>query len=595
MATNTQPALYSWEALKHPDSIRLLNLHPSLSPCDEIMISIRESRLSVSPSYEAVSYCWATEDGDDSRNCTISCDGTLIFITRNCEAALKRIRNDKERILWVDAICINQAGDCERSHQVGLMGSIYKNAFGVLIYLGEPTSDLDPDTELEVTDIFLDFLGAFFTEADDRIAQGMDITDSSRYQEFIRNVQAASRGHSLQLLPLIRGLRDISSRRWWTRIWVIQEAYLAVKQGVTVLWGPRDTPYPYFLLFNQVIDNLRYLLGILELRDMGYHFRTIAHCTGSLDHKDEKLAYILKALNNARSLQASDSRDKVFGLIGLIDPDAQVLSSPDYNKSAIEVFSLVSRSLVERGKILDPLYYLSESESSLCPSWVIDWSEPATVDPSLLCRGIMHAAGNSKSSCVALDDNAELRARGKLIDEVFELPLADQGEWMHAPRIDSLQSICHLFDKMDAYHPTGEPTARVLGIMLSDHKKKYDSDAIEDCEQSFQEFYSIVMSGKALHDIERDISKARNDVLTYSRTFLHFLPLCISKKSYLSLVPRKTKIRDKVAILSGGRLPFILKPVRNHFKLIKACYMHGYMKGEAWPKNEEDLDEVIIR
>ncbi|PMD41834.1 hypothetical protein L207DRAFT_426435, partial [Hyaloscypha variabilis F] len=107
-------------------SIRLLTLHFALSSSDEIAIFIHEVRMSTSPIYEAVSFCWATEDGDGSRNCTLSCDGTLIFITRNCEAALRRIRNSQDRIRWVDAICIFCAsiGD-EIPQKLGVWTSVF--------------------------------------------------------------------------------------------------------------------------------------------------------------------------------------------------------------------------------------------------------------------------------------------------------------------------------------------------------------------------------------------------------------------------------------------------------------------------------------
>jgi hypothetical protein len=118
------------------------------------------------------------------------------------------------------------------------MGNIYKNASRVLVYLGEPNSDIDVETGLEAADIFLDFLCGFFKEVSDLRAQEMNIESSSRCQEFFNNIQALKKD-SQQLSPLVRGLRDISSRRWWRRIWVIQEAYLALNQGVTVLWGPR--------------------------------------------------------------------------------------------------------------------------------------------------------------------------------------------------------------------------------------------------------------------------------------------------------------------------------------------------------------------
>ena len=105
------------------------------------------------------------------------------------------------------------------------------------------------------------------------------------------------------------------------------------------------------------------------------------------------------------------------------------------------------------------------------------------------------------------------------------------------------------------------------------------------------------MSGKAAADIEEDISRANNPIINLLTDpgQWPFIALCISKKGYLGLVPSEAQSGDKVVLLSGGSLPFILRPVVNHFQLIGGCYMHGYMKGGAWPDNEEDLEEIIIR
>jgi uncharacterized Fe-S cluster-containing MiaB family protein len=104
-----------------------------------------------------------------------------------------------------------------------------------------------------------------------------------------------------------------------------------------------------------------------------------------------------------------------------------------------------------------------------------------------------------------------------------------------------------------------------------------------------------MMSEKTLSDIEKDITKAENRVIEFLKRLGILVSLCISKRGYVGLFPRQTQKGDKIALLSGGRLPFVLRPVGNHFRLVGGCYMHGYMKGEAWPKNEEDLEQIIIR
>jgi hypothetical protein len=79
--------------------------------------------------YDALSYTWATEDGDANKTGRIHCPDGVIAITENCDAALRQLRlPTTPRQLWVDAICIDQGNTKERNHQVGLMGDIFKLA-----------------------------------------------------------------------------------------------------------------------------------------------------------------------------------------------------------------------------------------------------------------------------------------------------------------------------------------------------------------------------------------------------------------------------------------------------------------------------------
>jgi hypothetical protein len=83
--------------------------------------------------YEALSYVW----GDRADPREISCNGVSMEVTRNLFDALAAIRlRTASRWLWVDAICINQEDLEERNYQVARMGSIYRKADRVLIWLG---------------------------------------------------------------------------------------------------------------------------------------------------------------------------------------------------------------------------------------------------------------------------------------------------------------------------------------------------------------------------------------------------------------------------------------------------------------------------
>jgi hypothetical protein len=87
-------------------------------------------------SYEALSYTWGSLDIVNH----IDIQGQRLGITSNLYHALHRLRlPDEDRMLWVDAICINQEDLQARGHQVRQTGQLHKEAWRVLAWLGEGT------------------------------------------------------------------------------------------------------------------------------------------------------------------------------------------------------------------------------------------------------------------------------------------------------------------------------------------------------------------------------------------------------------------------------------------------------------------------
>lgn len=119
--------------LTHPRHIRIICLEPAAFD-DEISCRLTHVNLLGSPSYEALSYVW----GNPNTIGSIFCDGTVVEVTVNLKAALKRLRHPFEEVpCWIDALCINQSDPDEKSNQVMLMGLIYSKALNVVIYLCE--------------------------------------------------------------------------------------------------------------------------------------------------------------------------------------------------------------------------------------------------------------------------------------------------------------------------------------------------------------------------------------------------------------------------------------------------------------------------
>lgn len=124
--------------------IRLLRLKPAndhSAPIDCSLFAISPTK---STQYEAVSYTW----GDPKRDRVIKVNSLDFQISRNLFELLPYLRRSRsDRVLWIDALCINQENPKERPSQVKMMGEIYKGASHVVIFLGKKWDGLTIATE----------------------------------------------------------------------------------------------------------------------------------------------------------------------------------------------------------------------------------------------------------------------------------------------------------------------------------------------------------------------------------------------------------------------------------------------------------------
>jgi hypothetical protein len=130
-----------------PDSIRLLRLMPSENgsieraeiQCELFVYSLQDLSKGTHL-YEALSYTW----GGKEKPRSISINKQSLAVTENLHAALLALQDRFfERIIWVDAICINQESLEEQGYQVQLMAKIYSKASRVLVWLGETADNSD--------------------------------------------------------------------------------------------------------------------------------------------------------------------------------------------------------------------------------------------------------------------------------------------------------------------------------------------------------------------------------------------------------------------------------------------------------------------
>ena len=393
--------------------IRLLDVLPthrvSRVPRSFEALSIRRAPLSCRirhasfnddppPQYETVSYVWGNPDPCKH----ILVNGEKLRIPSNTNLALRRLASpDQYRTLWIDAVCINQSDLTERSQQVTLMGNIYSNAIQGLVYLGEGSRRARRA---------FNTIKALMPEVEQIIpptSNALDALYIGRRWELAKDeIQTPFEEETLRALFGVSWFRrvDPTSAAWMIladffsgsgRVWVVQEAALTPRN--LCIWGSSTMDLDNILTV--AIWLYRFHRGHIS---HGLHgtpglYNASNMCAARIDCERYGGTNIYNVLAQARYLQASDPRDKVYGTLGITHEQARGIDSgllaPDYTKPVREVLLDATRQCILASSDfgLDILHYVSHrSEADLqadgYPSWTFRIDRPwdADIDPSVL-------------------------------------------------------------------------------------------------------------------------------------------------------------------------------------------------------------------
>ncbi|KAI0428216.1 heterokaryon incompatibility protein-domain-containing protein [Xylaria sp. FL1042] len=444
------------------DKIRLLELSPAEFSVLPIRCQLVEKKLTPSLSYKALSYSWKNED--DAPDIAIICNLKPIHVSANLHAALRRMRMPNEVVwIWVDAICINQQDDAERAYQVGMMRDIYQNSSEVLIWLGEsgslddmgdyilvnegPGSDA-PDNPNAVVwfgdERDIPKLRAYFSPAaeEERARRSYDGRRDIFGTFCVLHLLASGvpvdkiwhLRHMSYSASIVNGLTAIMEKAWWGRIWVVQETVVAEKP--IVYYGNMCAPWRLFALAaveydtSRVRDNLDGLYSHLNSGQILMQFTRVImeiESTRRSWRKQEPLVP-LTVLRKFRSRLATDPRDKVFAVLGLIrswgrDKSGQTIEeiTPDYATRDHQIFFNTTIKLIKNTRSLAALSGTLQRNvnQSLMPSWVTDWNCPPTVNEHIRLSNIqLYSADRYMTGSVVLHGHSILETQGYHVDEV---------------------------------------------------------------------------------------------------------------------------------------------------------------------------------
>ena len=638
---NIASAPYKYDVLPN-DSIRILSLLPGdrSAPlqCElhraDVPRNVSPESAS-GPTFEALSYVW----GDGNLCQRIFCNKSVIKITQSLFDALIHLRHPKTaRMLWIDAVCIDQNNNDEKIEQIPRMKDIYHHANQVVIWLG-----LDDESTSQALDLIQLAAKCLRQESGQSMPQGVE----SRFWESFSDERNRQWGFPrLEDLESWLPVAALFARSWFSRCWTFQEAVLAMKATIQIGahlldWADLCVASTFFQVKSYGNEAEVLLDGLQDICKVCWTSRI------GLDSQEWKPMPLMFILSFTHRTKATLPKDRIFGLLALTDEStqkyfspSQSLDNPKYNMSLRELYTDVSLFLLHNSESeseFEPLeilnyvkhYPLEEGEQEkrnkddggLIPSWVQRWHDPI---PEYKPDCEENEAQPMLPICVS---NTRVRAGGPEFhapkcnpQTPYEISLhgfifASISNTVNILRLPPL-SRSRLWDlaletrgvreERHASYPTGESIDEVFALTLTVACGPRFMPALDTYHAiDFQHFcvwlYELTVArlkkeGR-INDIERlgieweaEYERLRSLVGTHvmSPTFWMDLQqlgrgrkLFSTSSGHIGLGDVTLEPGDLVCVFLGGSTPFIIRPVDQKYKFVGECYLHGIMQGEA--------------
>lgn len=571
-------AVYEYEPLPGINYIRRVKLHPGTVD-EAIVISLDVVPFSEGqrPEYEALSYVWGSAEQPE----IIRVDakyGLAISATRNLVTAMKYLRRtDEPRILWVDALCINQADDFEKGPQVRMMGDIFRHATRVVAWLGPEADNSDlimAKMEYLGSQIQMDYAG----------------TTSIGLSEGATELDLGNpRGGVYLWLEEIDALVHLLLRPWFTRLWIRQEIHLSSPVAVMTC-GHSQVAWPVFLRAFVLFYERE--LRVIEPRD-GITEALALYRANLVNVRLSDILLALSGLPNVgyeeiglRDLRQCfditdcyDPRDRIYGVLSLTPDYLREAIVPDYTKPFGDVYKDTFLCHLRRTRDLSLLGSCELGIESPIPSWVPNWSR------KFKCRKFTRGqfASSQIASWYELNANDVLRVAGVLVGTIQH---HDEFRWQLG------------WGSREVY----EELRRLLINMVFPEKTFTDDEKLEYISRSlvcneFPDYYEpptgelhTVESGKSL------VQKMLSDVDQFNLNYftaeeIHYLNAvsCMMGRQVfkttdgqLAIGPFQAQPGDHICVLLGCDGPMVLRSTRDgKFLVVGFCDMQKVSDGDS--------------
>ena len=552
-----------------------------------LVCSLSSVKLADAPSYEALSYVW----GHASRRTCLECDGNLLSIPTNLATALYRLRcTTTVRLVWADAICINQEDIRERNQQVAMMGSIYRNAHRVIAWLG---SDSGGHAKLAF-DLFQEML---------LLHHHLCLTFPLKYEHPI--FKAPEREASWH------AFRHFVENPYFERGWIQQEIGLA--KHVVIYWGNFEIPWDVicktlhvFVLQHALIVTARLRISInsiirtCNLYMTEERFQRITSCDFVLDEAPWPVSF-WRVLYSTRHLQFSERHDVVYAFLGHPTACPRESKSPliaiDYSMHILEMYKLISiKGLVELKDpfVLSLVAYNTDPLERRLPSWVYDFSQRIDITSIGMETGYAYKTGTGQEMAASFSTcNNLLFVRGICFDHAVECRSVPFPDGWYREQVAGALGFIRSNNKGSLYGGQGSELLASLVLVCGligvtgrtwadDDTEQHLADFYAYCAQNVRKVYTV-LPDPAFGEISKQDLTKKGDPLLFGMNLelAQYRRVFRTQNGYFGLGPPAMRSGDSVCVLFGFTTPFILRRVDDHYILIGECYVHGIMHGEV--------------